>query len=251
MSASYYIAHLIPLLQKIQDTQLDNIHKAAEAFAKSIAAGRAVHLFGSGHSVMPVLDIFPRYGAYVGFHPIMDPRLMWSNITGPGGAQELLWLEREEGYVKNILLSHDLDAKDCMLVFSHGGLNAAPVEMALAGKEKGMTVVVVTCGENRQYNQPTHSSGKSLHDIGDVVIDNCSPMDDALVTIEGLPGKVAASSTVTSITVAQALVAETTDILRQMGKLPERVFVSPNVTSVPKDNNRKVFEDYNKFIKSL
>lgn len=251
MSGSYYISHLIPLLQKIQDTQTENIHAAAEAFARSIAAGRAVHLFGSGHSVLPVMDIFPRYGAYVGFHPIMDPRLMWSNITGPGGAQELLWLERQEGYVKNILLSHDLDPRDSMLVFSHGGLNAAPVEMALAGKEIGMTVVVVTSVDNRKYNQPTHSSAKSLHDIGDVVIDNCSPMDDALVSIDGLAGKVAASSTVTSVAIAQALVAETTDILCQMGKLPERVFVSPNVTDVPKDNNRQVFVDYNNFIKNL
>ena len=97
MSAETYFEKVAELLEKIRTTQMENIQAAARAFATSILAGRAVHVFGSGHSVLPVQDIFPRYGAYVGFHPIMDPRLMWSNVVGPGGARELLWLEREPG----------------------------------------------------------------------------------------------------------------------------------------------------------
>src|SRR5512133_1176135 len=130
MFADQYFIESEKILEKIRTSQMENIQKAAKVMAASIAAGRAVHLFGSGHSVIPVLDIFPRYGAYPGFHPIMDPRLMWFNITGPGGARELLWLEREEGYVKNVLLSHNLDPRDTMVIYSHGGLNAAGVEFA-------------------------------------------------------------------------------------------------------------------------
>ncbi|MBP1703817.1 MAG: hypothetical protein H6Q38_2924, partial [Chloroflexi bacterium] len=162
MSADLYLLEGEKLLEKIRTSQMEAIQKAAQAMAKSIAAKRAVHIFGSGHSVIPVLDIFPRYGSYPGWHPIMDPRLMWFNITGPGGARELLWLEREEGYVKNVLLSYNLDERDTFLVYSHGGMNAAPVEVALAAKEKGLTVVAVTSVANRKINQPTHSSGKSL-----------------------------------------------------------------------------------------
>jgi uncharacterized phosphosugar-binding protein len=219
--------------------------------AASIAAGRAVHAFGSGHSVIEVMDLFPRYGSYPGFHPIMDPRLMWSNIVGPGGARELLWLEREEGYVRNVLLSHKLDARDTMLVFSHGGMNAAPIEMAVLAKEAGLTVVAVTSVANRALNEPKHSSGKSLHDAADIVIDNCSPPEDALVPIEGVLGNVAASSTVTGVAVTQALVAEITAELARLGKLPERVFVSPNVPGVEKTNNEQVFVDYTRFQDSL
>lgn len=251
MSADKYLVEAGNLIEKIRSTQMDAIQQAAQIMAASIAQGRAVHLFGSGHSVIPVLDIFPRYGSYVGFHPIMDPRLMWFNITGPGGARELLWLEREEGYVRNVLYSHKLDPRDTLLVFSHGGMNAAPVEMALAGKEKGLTVVAVTSMANRKANEPSHSSGKSLHDLADIIIDNCSPLEDALVSIDGLVGKVAASSTLTAIAISMSLVAETTAELARMGKLPERVFVSPNVNGVPLTNNQDVFVDYEKFQNSL
>ena len=251
MSAEQYLNRAESLIDTIRTTQLEAIQKAAQAMAASIAVGRAVHLFGSGHSVLPVMDLFPRYGSYPGLHPIMDPRLMWFNITGPGGARELLWLEREEGYVQNVLLSHHLDPRDTLLVFSHGGLNAAPVEMALAGVEKGLTVVAVTSVANRKLNQPTHSSGKSLHDVAGIVIDNCSPAEDILVQIEGIKGGVAASSTLTSVAISMALVAETAAELARLGKLPERVFVSPNVTDVPKTHNQEVFRDYEKFEASL
>jgi uncharacterized phosphosugar-binding protein len=247
MFANQYLSELEKILEKIRTTQMEAIQKAAQAMAKSISIGRAVHLFGSGHSVIPVLDIFPRYGSYPGFHPIMDPRLMWFNITGPGGARELLWLEREEGYVKNVLLSHKLDPRDTMLVFSHGGMNAAQIEMALEAKAKGLTVVAVTSIENRKINKPRHSSGKSLHDVADIVIDNCAPPEDALVSVEGLKGKVAGSSTLAAEAISMALVAETTGELAKLGKLPARVFVSPNVAGIPKSNNEDVFRDYEKF----
>ena len=251
MSANDYLVEAGNLIEKIRTTQMKTIWQAAKAMAASIAAGRAVHLFGSGHSVIPVLDIFPRYGSYPGYHPIMDPRLMWFNINGPGGARELLWLEREEGYIQNVLLSHHLDPRDTMVVYSHGGNNAAPVEMALAGRAAGLTVVAVTSVANRKINTPKHSSGKALPDIANIVIDNCSPPEDALVAIEGLAGKVAASSTLTSVAISMALVAETTAELARLGALPERVFVSPNVKGVSKTNNEEVFLDYEKFDASL
>lgn len=247
MSANEYLIEAGKLLEKIRTTQMENIGKAAQAMAASIAAGRAVHLFGSGHSVIPVLDIFPRYGSYAGFHPIMDPRLMWFNVTGPGGARELLWLEREEGYIQNVLLSHHLDSRDTLVVYSHGGMNAAGIEIALAAREKGLTVVAVTSAENRKINTPKHSSGKALHDVATIVIDNCSPPEDALIAVDGLKGKVAASSTLTAVSISMCLVAETTAELARLGALPERVFVSPNVTGVSKTNNEEVFRDYEKF----
>lgn len=251
VSASEYFEKALPILTQIQTTQMGAIQSAAKACAASIAVGRAAHLFGSGHSVLPVQDMFPRYGSYVGFHPIMDPRTMWFNIVGPGGARELLWIERTEGYTRQVLLSHNLDPRDCLIVYSHGGMNASPVEMALAGKEKGLTVIGVTCVDNRRRNQPTHSSGKALADIADIVIDNCCPAEDALVDVEGRPEKVSASSTLAFVAITMALLAETTAELTRLGKTPERIFVSPNVTEVDLDNNLQVFRDYAAFEKSL
>lgn len=131
MSSQDYLSRLSEVVANIRTSQKESIGRAGDAFARSIASGGRVYLFGSGHSVIPVLDIFPRYGSFVGFFPIYDPRLMWFNIVGPGGARELLWLERQEGYAPVILKSYILERGDSMLIFSHGGLNAAPIDMAL------------------------------------------------------------------------------------------------------------------------
>lgn len=246
MSANTYLSEAEQLLERIRTTQTEPIRAAARAMANSIIAGRAVHVYGSGHSVIPVLDIFPRYGSYVGIHPIMDPRLMWFSVTGPGGARELLWLERTEGYVKNFLLSYRLDPRDSFLIYSHGGLNAAPIEMALAAKEIGATVVAVTSAENHKINRTSHSSGKSLPELADIVIDNCCPPEDAIVHVAGIQYPVAASSTLAVIAITMALLAEAAAEMAQRGKPPEWVFVSPNVANVSKEHNQQVFVEYQK-----
>lgn len=250
MSAKAYLEKVRALSTKIESAQLPNIQEAAQRMADSIAVGRAVHLFGSGHSVIPVLDIFPRYGSFVGFHPIMDPRLMWFNVVGPGGARELLWLERAEGYVASVLQSYRLDPQDTMLVFSHGGLNAAPVEMALAAKDQGLTVVAVTSLANYRISAATHSSGKRLADVADIVIDNCVDPEDAVIPIEGRPEKVAAMSTVAAITISMALVAE---VSRELAArpVPLSTFVSPNVAEVGAEHNQQVFREYTSFIRGI
>lgn len=253
MTADMYFDKALDLLTKVRTTQAEPLRKAAVVMAESIAVGRAVHVFGSGHSVIPVLDLFPRYGSYVGFHPIMDARLQWQNVTGSGGAQELIWLERQEGYIEVMMRSyrHQLDPRDTMLLYSHGGMNAAAIDLALMAKQKGLTVVAVTCVANRAINTPAHSGGKALHDIADIVIDNCAPPEDAVINVEGLMGPVAATSTLTMVAITMALLAEVTSELAARGKLPERNFVSPNVAGVPKENNIRVFEDYDRWIASL
>src|ERR1700752_935403 len=116
MSAEEYLNCISGIIVKIQTTQKEKIASAGEILAASITSGGRVYLFGSGHSVIPVLDVFPRYGSFVGFYPVYDPRLMWFNVVGPGGARELLWLERSEGYAPVFLQSYPLEPGDCMLV---------------------------------------------------------------------------------------------------------------------------------------
>ena len=224
---------------------MENLRRAGSAMAASIAGGGRVYIFGSGHSVIPVMDIFPRYGSFVGFYPLYDPRLMWNNVIGPGGARELLWLERREGYARNFLQSYTLEPRDCMLVFSHGGLNAAPVEVALEAREKGLTVITVSSHENARASQAKHASGKKLSDTAHIAIDNCVPPEDSLVDV-GQIEKVAAGSTVAAVTIAMALVAETAACLAAKGKVPP-TFVSPNVPGVPPGHMDNVYRAFTEF----
>lgn len=246
MSAEIYLDRIGEVIAAIRSTQQDKIKQAGEVFSRSIQSGGRVYLFGSGHSVLPVLDIFPRYGGFVGFYPIYDPRLMWFNVIGPGGARELLWLERHEGYVPVVLESYQLEPRDAILIFSHGGLNAAPVEMALEAKKKGLTVVSVCSHQNQRRTPATHSSGQKLADASDIAIDNCVPPEDAMVSVDGIREKFAAGSTVAAVTIAMALVAETGTRLVKRGLKPA-TFVSPNV-GLPPDHNQNVFREYERFI---
>lgn len=242
MSATAYYEAVTAILHRIDSTQRSTLQDAGELLARSIAAGGRAYLFGSGHSVIPVMDVFPRYGSFVGFYPLYDPRLMWSNVIGPNGARELLWIERREGYVEQFLQSYPMGAQDCLIIFSHGGLNAAPIEAALYARGRGARVVSVSSHANAGVAPRTHSSGKALSEIADIAIDNCVAPEDAQVDV-GRRERVAAGSTMAAVFIAMALVAETGSRLAATGY--ELVtFVSPNVEGVAKDHNLRVFDEY-------
>ncbi len=248
MGLNQYRQRISQVLDAIWTTQSENLEKAAALMADCIQNRGLVHLFGSGHSVLPVQDVFPRYGAYPGFHPLMDARLMWTNVIGSGGAKGLLWLERREGYAAVLFENEPIRAGDVMVVFSHGGLNAAGIEVAIDARKRGLKVVAITSLCNYRLRQATHSSGKKLADVADVVVDNCCPAEDSLVRIEGWKAPVAASSTVATVMIAMELVAQVAAVLAQRGiKLP--VFVSPNVPDIPGDNNQKVYEEYERSLR--
>ncbi len=243
MSVSKYREQISEVLNAIWTIQTAKIEQAAAMMAESIEKGGLVHLFGSGHSVLPVLDIFPRYGSFPGFHPLMDARLMWLNVLGSGGAKGLLWLERREGYAHILFENEPMRAGDVMVVFSHGGLNAVGVEVAREAKARGLRTVAITSMDNYRKRKATHSSGKKLGDVVDLVIDNCVPTEDALVKIEGWKAPVAAGSTVAFVVISMALVAQVAAELARRGLNPP-VFVSPNVPGFPADNNDQVFAAY-------
>ena len=242
MSAIAYHDAITKVLDAIRRTQIGKIQQAGEAMANAIASDGLVWLYGSGHSVIPVMDVFPRYGSFVGFVPLYDPRLMWSNVVGPGGARELLWIERKEGYAPVFLQSYALRKRDCFVAFSHGGLNAAPIDAALYAKQRGLTVITVSSHTNAATAKPTHSSGKKLSDVADVAIDNCVEPEDSQVDV-GRPEKVAAGSTMAVVYVAMCLVAETGARLAAKG-YDLTTFVSPNVPGIAPDHNPRVFEAY-------
>jgi uncharacterized phosphosugar-binding protein len=248
LSAAQYRDRINDVLNKIWTTQSENIGKAATMMAESIANGGLVHLFGSGHSVLPVQDIFPRYGSYPGFRPLMDARLMWTNVLGSGGAKGLLWLERREGYAPVLFENEPIRSGDVMLVFSHGGLNAVGIEVAVEARKRGLHTIAVTSMANYRAREASHSSRKKLADVADLVIDNCVPAEDALVRVDGWKAPVAAGSTVSFITIAMALVAQVAAELAQRGISPP-VFVSPNVPGMPADNNLQVFAAYERSLK--
>jgi len=243
MSLDQFRSRITEVLDRIWATQAEAIRQAAAMMAQSVKRGGLVHLFGSGHSVLPVQDVFPRYGSFPVFHPLMDARLMWQNVLGSGGAKGLLWLERREGYAAVLLENEPIRPGDVMTVFSHGGTNAVGIEVAIEARARGLKVVAVTSMDNQR-----RARGRKLSENADLVIDNCVRAEDALVEVEGWKAPVAAGSTIAFITIAQSLVAEVAKELAGRGIAPP-VFVSPNVPGIPAENNRDVFAAYERTLR--
>ncbi len=246
-----YFEKEIELINKIHETQFDKIVQAAHLMAEAISSGHLVHVFGSAHSAIPAMEIFPRYGSFVGekgaFHPLLNPRLLWWNVIGTGAVKDLLWLERQKGYIANYLDEQDLQRGDVLLVFSHGGVNAAPVEAAIYAKNHGLKVVAVTSMENQLLVGKQQPQTAKLVDVADIVIDNCVPLEDALVHLDGKIEKVGPGSTIAIITITQFIVVQIAGELNEKG-MKLNIFVSPNVKEIPSTHNEDIFKQYAKII---
>ena len=141
-------------MSRIEDTQLENIKAAAEAMADSIEAGRWVHTFGCGHATIPVEEMYPRIGGFVGFHPMVElPLTFFTRITGEMGVHQFVFLERVEGYGVEIMKGYNFDPRDTMWVFSHSGINNVNIDVALEAKKRGMKVIAYGSAAERKANK--------------------------------------------------------------------------------------------------
>lgn len=217
------------IVERIRETQSENILKAADICVNSIAAGGWVHLFGTGHSRMAVEEMFPRIGSFVGFHPIAELSLTsYHNVVGANGLRQALFLERVEGLAEVILKSFRFGPQDSFLVVSSTGINAVPIEVALGAKARGMKLMAITSVEHARTTASRHKSGKRLFEIADVVIDNCTPPGDALVDIDTVPYRVGPGSSIGAIAIMNALKCQVAEGLAARGIKPD-VLPSPHV----------------------
>jgi uncharacterized phosphosugar-binding protein len=218
---SRFLAPAADLLHRIEDTQTDAIVEASRLCAEAIGAGGLVHVFGTGHSRIPVEELFPRYGSYPGFNPIVELSMTFhTEVVGANGQRQAMFIERVEGLAEQILANFELAPPDAMLVFSANGVTAVPIEMARGAQQRGLPVIAVTSVEGSRAADPRHSSGTRLLDHADVVIDLCTPPGDALVPVDGLPTPVAPGSTIAAVGIANEIKAQTAVLLAERGALP-------------------------------
>ena len=223
-------------LALVFDNQEDSIDKAAEVCAASIGKGKLVFTFGTGHGSFAALEMFPRTGTAVGFRPIVESTMIsFHRVLGDMGARQYRFIHAQEGYGKAILSSHQTDPDDAMLIFSHSGINAVTMDIAVGAKEIGMKVIGVTSVPHSSQVPSRHSSGKRLFEVADVVIDTGAPLGDAGISIDGLEGSVGATSTSVAIAVGQAINAATVEKLVARGAQP-MIMVSPNTTEKARAN---------------
>ena len=237
MLAKQWLENAREIMTRIEETQITNIRKSAELMADTIEAERWVHTFGCGHATLPVEEMYPRIGGFVGFHPMIElPLTFFTRITGEMGVRQFVFLERVEGYGKEIMKGYDFDKRDIMWLFSHSGINNVNIDVALAAREKGMKVIVFGSAAAAKGRQSRHSSGKTIFDLADVVVDTCAPLEDASVVLKNHQDKIGPVSTMAFVTCVWMTITTVAEILADRGV---KLYIHPS-HNVPGNENARV-----------
>jgi len=240
-AAGAWLREASALLGRVGDTQGAAIETASRWCADAIAADGLVHLFGTGHSRIPVEEMFPRYGSYPGFNPIVELSMTFhTQVVGANGQRQAMFIERTPGLAEVILSNFRFGPHDVMIVFSASGLTAVPVEMARGAKIRGLRVIAVTSVEQSLSAEPEPAAGARLLEVADLVVDVCSPPADALVTIDGLDTPVGPGSTVGAIAIVNAIKVRTAELLVGRGAMPP---VITRASVVGADRSRTLFDE--------
>jgi uncharacterized phosphosugar-binding protein len=201
--------------------QEGKILEAAELFAGTILAGRMVHVFGSGHSRIMVEEMWPRYGSFPGFNPIVELSLTFHNlVVGANGQRQAMFLENVPGLAAQILRNFDLSKEDTALIISSSGCNVVPIEMAELFQQAGIKTVGIISKRHSEASTSKRPDGRKLQDFCDIVLDSGAPVGDAMIRIEGLEMPVAPGSTVGSCMLINCIKAELANLLTKAGHPP-------------------------------
>jgi uncharacterized phosphosugar-binding protein len=219
--SSEYLSRCRELVEAIE-RQHAAIQQAADWFAETILAGRMVHLFGSGHSRILVEEMWPRYGSFPGFNPIVELSLSFHNmVVGPNGQRQAMFLENVSGLAERILRNFDLSPKDTALVISSSGCNLVPIEMAAEFRKRGLKVVAIVSLKHSEATPSRHPEGKKLQDFANLTLDTGAPVGDAMVKIPGLETPVSPGSTVGGCMLVNSIKAEVAARLTAAGQPPK------------------------------
>ncbi len=220
--AAEYFANLHAVLDRIASSQPEPLTRAVTAITQSVARGGVVHIFGCGHTQMLALEVWYRAGQPAFISPVFDPGL-WPQNAPLKGTE----LERLPGYGTLLARHHDVQPGEVAIIISNSGRNPAPIEVALNFKERGLQIVAVTSMDYATTVPSRHASGKRLHELADIVLDNAGPAGDASIALPD--GRRAAPiTTITNAALLGAIFLEVDFALHQQGIEPP-VFTSVNM----------------------
>jgi uncharacterized phosphosugar-binding protein len=232
---SDYLAQCRRLVDAVA-AQSKAIGEAADWFAKTILAGRMVHVFGSGHSRIMVEEMWPRYGSFPGFNPIVELSLTFHNpVVGANGQRQAMFLENVSGLAERILRNFVLEKKDSALVISSSGCNIVPIEMAEQFRKRGVRVVAIISRAHAEATASRRPDRKKLADFAGIVLDTGAPAGDAMVEVSGLESPVSPGSTVGGCMLINCLKAEVAARLAAAGQ-PPKVLVGAAIVGAERSN---------------
>lgn len=200
------------LLNEVRERNAEALGRAAALIGPSLAGGGVLHVFGSGHSEIIAREIVGRAGGLVCVSQILDPT---------GGAAENVPGYGTQLAEKHARL-HGMLRGETVVVISNSGRNCSPIEVAQAAQAHGLHVVAVTalamsaCAELSSR----HPSGRKLHQLAGVILDNGGVPGDALVPVAPEDDRSGPTSTVTGAALLNLLHLEVVQWLADHGHRP-------------------------------
>jgi uncharacterized phosphosugar-binding protein len=238
LSFRNYFAKLAAILDRVVNEQGAAIQQAAVLVTQCLNQSGVIHTFGTGHAHLIAAEPFYRAGGLVPVNAILDDRITFSK-----GAFESTYAERTAGLAAVILQSIPVKREDVAIVISNSGRNAVPVEMALAFKERGVRVIAITSLAQSKASSPRNAAGLRLFEVADVVIDNCVPVGDGVLSVPGVRFPVGPASTVAGAAVINAIFVQSAMLLAGQGaRVP--VLPSGNLENIDVEDVREMLRPY-------
>lgn len=185
-------------LERIEQLNSETIDLVARSMHQTIVDDGLILTTGTGHSAAMVLETFYRAGGLACVRPIVHPGL----FPLEGGSASTL-LERVPGFGRLLVEAARPSETDIAFVFSNSGTNPVPVEMALALRAAGTTVVAVS-SRKHMTRAPARAQAK-LGEVADHLLDTAAPYGDAFVPTED--GSTAALSSLAGVYLWNLLLA--------------------------------------------
>ena len=244
-----YFEKLMENFKKVNDTQSENIRKAAKLMSDAIANDRLISVYGGGgHTTLCMGEMFFRAGGLSNINPIMETGLSVFNQ-----ALKYLELERTVNYGSAIMKYYDLKQNDVLIIFHNIGINPATIDAAMEAKKNGVKIIAISSSawqsEMPEDHFIRHPNKKNLFDYADVAIEDFNPVGDAVVTVPGLDTPIAPVSNIIDFYIAHLLEIETVKQCIDRGITPP-VWSSAN-TPGGDEKNAAYLEKYKPRIKML
>lgn len=203
-----YFLKIVEILEKINETQGENIKRAASLMADAIEQDKLINVYGGGgHTTLCVGEMFFRAGGLANINPIVE-----NGLTVFNNALKYLELERTVNYGSAIMKYYRLKKDDLLIVFHNIGINPATIDAVMEAKKSGAKIIAVS-SSYWQNEMPAdhfirHPNKTNLFDYADVCIDDFNPVGDAVVKVEGFDTPIAPISNITDFYIAHMLEIE-------------------------------------------
>ncbi|MDD8049041.1 MAG: SIS domain-containing protein [Thomasclavelia sp.] len=229
---------IIELIEKFDETQENTLNEVAKVIVDQIQDGGKFYAVGTGHSHMVGEEFYARAGGLACISLIAPMELTLGEHP-----LKSTQIERIAAYANVIVSQYKIKKGDIVMISSNSGRNSLPIEMAIVLKSIGVKTIAFTNLQHSKGVTSRHVSGKRLFEVCDYVIDNCGCVGDAMMELEGVKGKMGASSSIIGMYMAQTL---SMMIATEMHKrnLVVPVFLSANVDAGDKWNEDIMKEYY-------